>query len=270
LPQTADLTTIDAEAYRRDGVALVRGAFADWVDELRAGVERNMADPGPGVRIYGDDDGKGRFFGDYCNWQRIPEYRRFVFESPAAELAAHAMASGEVRLFHEHVLVKEPGNEVPTPWHQDGPYYCVEGTQTVSFWIPLDPVPRATSPEFVPGSHRWGREFRPERFNGTALVQGDGRESVPDVNGDREGYGVVGFELEPGDAVAFNYMTLHGAPANSSQALRRRAFSLRLIGDDARFVRRPGTTSPPFPGLQLATGDRMDAPEFPLLWPRAG
>lgn len=34
-------------AYQRDGVVLVKGLWADWVEELRAGVERNMADPGP-------------------------------------------------------------------------------------------------------------------------------------------------------------------------------------------------------------------------------
>jgi ectoine hydroxylase-related dioxygenase (phytanoyl-CoA dioxygenase family) len=263
------ITRADAETYARDGVVVVRGAFRDWMDVLRAGVERDLAEPGPGVRIYGgDEDGTGRFFGDYCNWQRIPEFRRFAFESPAAEIAAALLRSRTVRLFHEHVLVKEPGNDVPTPWHQDGPYYCVGGQQTISLWIPLDPVSRETTLEFVPGSHRWGSEFRPERFNRTALVEGDDREAVPDVDARREELGVVGYALEPGDAVGFNYMTLHGAPANTSRSLRRRAFSLRLMGDDVRFVEREGTTSPPFPGVRLRTGDALDVPEFPLLWPR--
>lgn len=33
------------EAYQRDGVVLVRGLWADWVEMLRAGVARNMANP---------------------------------------------------------------------------------------------------------------------------------------------------------------------------------------------------------------------------------
>jgi ectoine hydroxylase-related dioxygenase (phytanoyl-CoA dioxygenase family) len=49
------------------------------------------------------------------------------------------------------------------------------------------------------------------------------------------------------DAVAFNFRTLHGARGNTT-ANRRRAFSLRLVGEDARYVERPGRTSPPFPG----------------------
>jgi ectoine hydroxylase-related dioxygenase (phytanoyl-CoA dioxygenase family) len=136
----------------------------------------------------------------------------------------------------------------------------------VSLWIPLDNVPRERSVEFVAGSHRWGKYFRPERFNKTALNENDGLEPVPDIDGERGKYTILGWALEPGDAVAFNYRTLHGAPANNSKVEQRRAFSLRLIGDDVRFARREGiVTSPPFRDVKLEPGAVMDAPEFPLL-----
>ena len=32
----------------------------------------------------------------------------------------------QVRFFHEHALVKEPGTSEITPWHHDEPYYCRE------------------------------------------------------------------------------------------------------------------------------------------------
>ena len=35
------------ETYQRDGVVLIKGLWADWVDVLRAGIERNMTVPGP-------------------------------------------------------------------------------------------------------------------------------------------------------------------------------------------------------------------------------
>jgi hypothetical protein len=35
------------ETYQRDGVVLIKGLFADHVETLRQGVERNMASPGP-------------------------------------------------------------------------------------------------------------------------------------------------------------------------------------------------------------------------------
>ncbi|NIP74473.1 MAG: phytanoyl-CoA dioxygenase, partial [Xanthomonadales bacterium] len=62
---------------------------------------------------------------------------------------------------------------------QDAPYYLVRGAQSVSFWVPLDPVPRDRTIEFVAGSHLAGKEYRPDRFDGTRLYEGDMSEPVP-------------------------------------------------------------------------------------------
>ncbi|MEL7093475.1 MAG: phytanoyl-CoA dioxygenase family protein, partial [Pseudomonadota bacterium] len=75
---------------------------------------------------------------------------------------------------------------------------------------------------------------------------------------------IVEFGMEPGDAVAFHFRTLHGARGNHSNA-RRRAFSLRLVGEDARYVERPGPTSPPFPGHGMQAGARLREDWFPRL-----
>ncbi len=139
--ETELVTGEQVEAYRRDGAACLRGVFADWVESVREGVERNIAEPGPVATEHKLDDGRGRFFEEYCNWQRIPQYRDFVCDSSAASLAARLMGATRVQIFHEHLLVKEPGTGKATPWHHDMPYYCVQGGQVVSFWLALDPVP---------------------------------------------------------------------------------------------------------------------------------
>ena len=99
--------------------------------------------------------------------------------------------------------VEEAGTRDRSPWHQDRPYYCIDGSQTVSFWIPLDAVARPSTLESAAGS-----------------------------------------------------------PA------RRRAFSLRLVGDDVRCAPRPHRTSPPFDELEgvLAPGAPLEHPLFPVLW----
>ena len=51
---------------------------------------------------------------------------------------------------------------------------------------------------------------------------------------ERDAHDIRGWALAPGDAVAFDFGTLHGAPANASGA-RRRAISVRWVGDGARF-----------------------------------
>ncbi|HUO80406.1 MAG TPA: phytanoyl-CoA dioxygenase family protein [Steroidobacteraceae bacterium] len=256
------------ETFQTEGVVRLEGAFGDWIGRLAEGVAELRRRPSALERSYRPADGSAPFFQDFCNWQRIEAFRAFVLDSPAAELAAQLMRSDRARFFHDHVLVKEPGSSVVTPWHQDEPYYCVAGAQSVSFWTPLDPVSRAVSLECIAGSHRWSRTgFRPLRFDGSPLFPDDDFELLPDLEARREELPIRGWALAPGDAVAFHFRTVHGAAANDSPA-ERRVFSHRWVGDDARFVRRGARGSPPFPHLALEDGAPFDAPEFPVVYRR--
>jgi ectoine hydroxylase-related dioxygenase (phytanoyl-CoA dioxygenase family) len=257
----------DVATFQRDGVVLLRSILsADEVATLAAGVERNLADLSALGMNATQPGAPGAFVEDFRGWDRIPEYERVIRGSQLAEAAAGLMRSSEVRLFHDHLLVKEAGTLDRSPWHQDQPYYCIDGGQTLSFWIPLDPVARPSTLEFVAGSHRGGW-FMPRSFvKGTAMVFDEGAlAEVPDVEADRDAHDIRGWAMEPGDAVAFNMLTLHAA---SGSPARRRAFSLRLTGDDVRYAPRPHRTSPPFPELDgtLAAGAPLDHPAFPLLW----
>ena len=81
------------ETFRRDGVVLVRGLFRDYVETLRAGVARNMAEPGSYAAENLKAGETSRFFDDYCNWTRISEFEAVVRGSPAAEVAADLTGS---------------------------------------------------------------------------------------------------------------------------------------------------------------------------------
>ena len=260
------VTQADIDAFQRDGVVLIKGLFRDHVDGLRRGIERNMAEPGPYAAENLKPGEGGRFFDDYCNWTRIPEFETVIRQSAAAEVAADLMGSDRVQVFHDHVLVKEPGTSKPTPWHQDGPYYFVEGEHTVSFWSPLDPV-REASLRCVAGSHRWPKPVLPKRWLADTDFYPDPDAYMPVPDPDAECMDIREWEMEPGDAVAFDYRTLHGARGNNA-ATRRRAFSLRLVGDDARYVERPGRSSPPFPGHGMQPGERLREDWFPVIWQR--
>jgi ectoine hydroxylase-related dioxygenase (phytanoyl-CoA dioxygenase family) len=258
----------EIEAFARDGAVCLRGVFDDWVETIAAGIERNLREPGPYASESVGAGEDGRFFDDYCNWQRIPEFREVVYRSPAAEIAAAITGSETAQFFHDHVLIKEPGTAKPTPWHQDSPYYFVEGRQTVSFWIPVDPVEDA-SLRCIAGSHLWDKPVLPLRW----LDEGDfyaGEADylpVPDPDAEPERYRVLEWSLAPGDAVLFDFHAVHGARGNLSSR-RRRALSLRWLGDDARYVTRPGRTSPPYPGHGMTEGQRLRADWFPTVWPQ--
>lgn len=257
------------EGYQRDGAACIRQMFsADQIDTLRAGIEHNLRNLSPRAIVASGPDDPGHFVEDFCNWRDNPHYKQFIFDSTLAETAGRLMRSGSARLYHDHMLTKEPETRQATPWHQDQPYYNIAGRQNVSFWIPVDPVSRASTLELVAGSHL-GPWLMPRTFmDAEAKWFPEGSlADLPEIDADREAFPIVGWDLQPGDAVCFHMLTLHGTRGVTGPE-RRRVFSARFLGDDIRHAPRRWKTSPEFPGLseQLAAGARMDHALFPLLW----
>ena len=152
-----------------------------------------------------------------------------------------------------------------TPWHQDQPYYNISGDKNVSFWIPIDSVQKEWTLNFIKASHK-GTWYLPRTFE-TKQAKWFAAGELPEVPESFESDQILGWEVNPGDAVAFHMATLHAAPGSVGDS-RRRVFSLRCIGDDIRFIRRPWRTSPPFQGLDqiLKTGDILNTNLFPVLF----
>ncbi len=261
------LPAATAEDFARDGAVLLRGVLTPpEVELLTLGIEHNLAHPSALAQVASQPDDPGRFVEDFCTWQDNPAYRSALLESALPQVAAQLMRSREVRLYHDHLLVKEAGTRQPTPWHQDQPYYNISGRQNVSFWIPVDPVPLPSTLRFVAGSHA-GAWYMPRTFRDQqARWFPDGTlAELPDIEADPQRYRQLAWALEPGDALAFHMLTLH-ASSGVGPGPRRRVFSARYLGDDARHAVRPWRTSPPFAGLdqRLADGAVMDDPLFPL------
>jgi hypothetical protein len=137
----------------------------------------------------------------------------------------------------------------------------------VSAWIPVDPVPAAGCLELLAGSHR-GPWLMPRTFlAGEAKWFPDGSlAELPDIEADRDAFDIRSFELEPGDAIFFDFLTVHGAPGFPFRG-RRRVLSLRYLSADARHAPRKWRTSPPFDDLdaQLPAGAALDHPLFPVV-----
>jgi ectoine hydroxylase-related dioxygenase (phytanoyl-CoA dioxygenase family) len=260
-----------AQQFSRDGATVLRAVLEPrWIDLLAVGVEHNREHPSALASRYTNPDESVGFWSDYVTWQDVAAYRQVVFGSGLSDIAKQLMRSSTVRFFHEHTLVKEPGTTESTPWHHDQPYYCVDGDQNLSMWIALDPVPASSGVRFIAGSHRWDRWFVPRKFiDHTPYADGGGRyELVPDfdaeLHADINRHTVLSWDVEPGDVVAFHFRTVHDAPGNSLTT-RRRAVSLRWLGDDAVFALRPWLHSPPFEQEGLVEGAPLDDERFPLV-----
>ena len=250
-----DLAALVAD-YERNGAVCARGvADAALVQRVAEAIDANLADPSPLALIASRDDDPGKYATDFCNWSRFPAYLELA--QAAAPLAQALMQSRTVRLYHDHLLVKEAGTRQRTPWHQDQPYYDVEGRHVISMWFPVDPVPRESTLEFVAGTHH-GQWLMPRTFmlqEAKWFPEGSMQE-VPDIEADRDAHHILGWALQPGDAVFFQGLCLHGS--NGSQD-RRRVISIRYLGDDAVRVQRQWRCSPPIPAdaeFPVLIGDR--------------
>lgn len=275
--QRRPLTAAEIEAYRRDGVVCLRGILdLDLLRPLGDAIEAAMAAPSPLHKSYQSDASAGLFFGDYNMWKRIEAFRRVSCESAAPGIAAALMGADSINLYNEHLLVKEPGADAPTPWHQDFPYYQLTGTQLASIWIGLDPVEEKTGAmRFVRGSHRWGKVFRRKHFaSNQDLGRGDRHDELPDIDGRVGEFDIVCHHMEPGDCTVHDALTLHASGPNLSPTMRRRGLSLRYAGDDVRWQPRTfdaGETSASS-GLDrdvdLAPGAELDCAQFPVVYRR--
>ena len=252
--------------FQNDGVVVLRNLFADWIPRLSLGADFNAEKPSHRALIHSTQGANGKFLEDFCSWERIPQYKDFIFSSPLGSVAAQLMQSQSVQFFHDHYLHKEAQSGVATPWHQDSPYYFVQGRQTVSFWIPLEHRAKEVSLKCAAGSHLLPKEIRPTSWSTLESFYDNNSDfmELPDIEtGD---FVVKEWALEPGDAVAFNFRIIHAANPNTVNAINR-TLSFRLVGDDVRYCQRPGRTSPSFPDIDLQDGDRLREDWFPLIWP---
>lgn len=265
------ITKNDIDAYERDGAICLRGAFSDhWLTIAAEGIAKDIAEPGPLHTMQSQRGEPGFFLTDFCMAQRIAEFRTFVVGSPAGEIAARIMRANHVDFFYDAIWVKDRGTPKRTRWHQDQPYYSVDGDQFCVIWLPLDPVPKEVCLELIRGSHRWGRWFQPEltRDGRDLYPEGSPYERMPDIEGDRKSYDILSWDMQPGDCIVFHALTVHGAPGNPSQQRGRRALSTFWMGDDATYAKRPGMVRPAFHGHGLKPGAPMECDYFPRVWPR--
>ena len=270
---------VDADArerYRRDGVVHLPGAFDPaWLETLGAGIERNLAAPSPRFEARTSGESGARYCEDFWVWSEVPEFERFVRNSPAASLAAALLDATRVNLVMDNWFLREAGSAARAPWHHDVAYFDFEGTMCV-LWLPLERVGRDEGIAFVRGSHRWGRLFQRVYFADHATagesgtVNGLHYEPPPDIESDPDAYDLVGFDCEPGDVIYFDMRTLHGSRAGTVPAATQRRFTLRMTAEDGRIRYRGDWARAEraiFEAAGHREGDPIDGDFFPRLWP---
>ncbi|NCW08071.1 MAG: phytanoyl-CoA dioxygenase, partial [Rhodobacterales bacterium] len=88
-------------------------------------------------------------------------------------------------------------------------------------------------------SHKWQKLLRPTKWSNNQPWYKDDSSfmNLPKIEEFEKDILIPNLKL--GDAVLFNFKTVHGSTGNNS-SLSRRAFSMRFIGDDVTFFERGG------------------------------
>ncbi len=255
------------DAYNKDGVVILRNALtAPMLTELRTAIASEILNPGPYYHGYATK-GSGKFHGNMRLWENNPSFRNISQNSHLPDIAQQFLGSTKVNLFYDQLFVKEAGTPIPTRWHNDLPYWPIRGSQTLSFWFAGDKSTRESGVlEFIRGSHLWDRYFQPEVFGKTRAIDAYEKnpdyEPMPDIENHRDDYDIIHWDLEPGDALLFHGLTVHGAAGNTSQALRRRGYAIRYTGDDVVYDAHIGTNKH-LSNDTLADGDPLDSDQYP-------
>jgi ectoine hydroxylase-related dioxygenase (phytanoyl-CoA dioxygenase family) len=277
------ITPDEVETYHRDGVLLLPGMFdKDWIELLNKGLDANIEAPTRRSRIwYKDTSGRSMFY-DHTAWQGIEEYRKFIFNSPAAQICGQLMRSTTINFFFDSVFVRSTGTQFETPWHQDEPYWSVEGYDACSIWMPLGPVKQKNALSFVPGSHRLKTVFKQYNFGDLNPVRKKNVDQVdfsdiaeqefPDINADPKRFGVVSWDMQAGDCIAFNGRTMHGGSGKLDDDCELRVFTTKWVGDDVRIKFRDCGMDPDHSAdmieKDLKPGDRPGTNLYPRIWTR--
>ncbi len=262
------------EQYKKDGVVFLKQALhPEWLMLIEQGLARIMSNSAQAkFKFY--EDRPDQFLETVRNMEVTPEIATLIYHSPIADMIGALIGSENVWYYSDEFFIKDAGGAGRTPWHQDMPYFPIEGEQVASIWISLDPLRKEECLEMIPGSHR---QTRYDGFDPTAVKEdpkkpyyGEDLPPLPDIEAERNKWNIVSFDIKPGDAIFLHPAVLHGGGPTGANG-RRRALTIRLYGDDIVFGERPSSKpyAPYTPGLSqlLKPGAPLRGPWYPRLRP---
>lgn len=240
---TADLrrpTDDELDRYRRDGFVVVRGLLDDAVlDAAEVGMARMYAGdldaPFPGRTRFDHQDWSPEHGtavlrkNDYPS-RMVRELDALVRTPAIAAFAAGLAGASEIRLWHDQLLYKPPGDAAAgqVGWHTDRQYWQMcSSTEMLTCWVPFHDVDATTGVvSFVPGSHHTAAPdglsfFDRDEDSAARVVAATGAPVAPD--------------LRRGDVTFHHCRTVHGSGANRSGGPRR-SMAIHLQPGDNHWV----------------------------------
>lgn len=228
------LTPEQVAAFHERGYVVVRGLVdAETMARLSSeceGLHEAMAqDPPPGVGVSWEEalsaDGQPRIRQLMHSEVVSPTLQAISCSDALLDILTQLMGD-DVWLYHSKLMMKPARDGSFTPWHQDFQYwqYGSREPRQVNCMLAIDPNIEANGAlRFVVGSHKEGLKphatFASKSFN---IGFEGGLDAFPSTM----------VELQPGDAVFFGALVIHGSAPNHSELDRRaNTFAFDVVGN---------------------------------------
>ncbi len=225
------ISTAQRDEFRDNGHVLVRGLLGTtevngYRQQILEAVKRQSREKrkSPEKGIY------GRAFGQLVNlWQTDAVVRELVLSKRLGKVAADLMGVANVRIYHDHALLKESGGRA-TYWHQDQYYWPLDSADTVTVAIALtDQTIEMGMFVFASGSHKFGTIIDPKL---SSEPDGTYRKYIRE----RQFPLSRAAGMRAGDASWHYGNTVHHTSANLSDK-RREMMTITYMADGARVAR---------------------------------
>lgn len=234
------LSAEDHARFEQDGFLLVKGlvgpadiqAIAREIDGLHEQMAQAEPD-GVGVSWEKTEPGRPQRIRQLMHSEVVSPGLNTVLRRPDVLDIVADLIGPRIALFHSKLLMKAAKDGSVTPWHQDFAYWSKDGNRPVqvNLMLAIDPATHANGCiQFVPGSHKNGLSEH-ERKKGMSFGV-----FLPGYFQPREGS--VAIEMQPGDAIFFGSLVVHGSAGNTSDHDRRaNTFAYTTTGDHAGHFR---------------------------------
>jgi ectoine hydroxylase-related dioxygenase (phytanoyl-CoA dioxygenase family) len=247
--------------YNENGFVQIDNVLnLEEISELRTYLGEVM-DENKGLSI--QTDTKGGAYYKVLN-QRVNTWRdhagmaRYVSHPRFANIALQLSNVSGVRLFHDHALLKMPGDSKPTPWHQDFPYWPLNrdtSKKTLSIWIALDDVDENNGcMMFLPKSNKVGQLKPINLVDPEDIFEYTKNSEIQDKT-------PVIVKMKAGSCTVHSGLTFHYAHANKTNKPRR-ALVIIYMPDGTTYSNKPHVITDP---LNLAKDEKLQHGIFPLL-----
>ena len=281
------LTPQETARFHRDGYLRFRSVIDDaTVHTLRDaldGVIRDEQSRGedsdrPPEFAYGHDrkatataERPARAIHQFINmWKISPEFREVLNNPLIAGAIRDLMGVEHIRLWHDQVISKPPGDNGHFACHHDFYFWPLDRPAMITGWLALDDATPANGcMHVVPGSHRDPR-FQPAdcdladdiNLSPAPLGPGEPASLYTDVRTWRPEQAMP-VPLKAGECMFHHCLNYHLTPQNTTDR-QRRAFVMIFMPDGTRYCHAQSPHHPCTSYLNLDDGQVLNGETFPL------